>query len=52
MPAEVVALPLRPRVCSNCEYGYIGSEGVYCIQYQEMIYLESAAADCESFEEE
>lgn len=52
MSAEVIALPLPPRICSRCEYGYIGSYGVYCIQYQEMIDFESCAQDCESYEEE
>lgn len=51
---EVVQLPLptpRLKLCSGCEHGYMGASGVFCILFNELIWLETAAEDCDHYEE-
>ena len=39
------------RLCSNCEHGYLGPGGVFCVEFQEPINDErAAAADCPEFD--
>jgi hypothetical protein len=36
--------------CMNCENGYIGSGGLFCIEFKEMIYDDSIAVECDTYE--
>jgi hypothetical protein len=37
--------------CGDCIHAYLGADGVFCGEYREMIYNESVANTCESYEE-
>lgn len=45
----IVTLRVENRVCSNCQYGYLGPSGVYCRFYSIDIWQEKEAQDCEEF---
>jgi hypothetical protein len=47
---SVSNLPLHPRLCSNCEHGYLGSGGVFCRFYREDIMDETIAMTCEEYD--
>lgn len=48
---QVYELPIHQHLCSNCEHGYIGAHGVFCVMFNELIYLETAADECPEYEE-
>lgn len=50
MPAEVVELPIRTHVCSECQHAYSGVAGVICAEIMQFV-DESFANECTSFEE-
>ena len=37
------------RLCSDCEHGYLGPQGVFCVQFQEPV-DDDAAAECPEFD--
>lgn len=45
--AEVI--PIRAVVCDDCDHGYLGSEGVYCREFHQIV-NPSEAETCEAFE--
>lgn len=38
------------RLCSNCEHGYHGENGVYCILFAHAVLTDKVAEECEAFE--
>jgi hypothetical protein len=46
----VVAFPVPQRLCGDCEHGYLGSGGVFCVAYGEHINNERTAETCESYD--
>lgn len=50
---SLTVLSLNRRLCSECVHGYLGAQGVFCVEYQEPVHDErGAAADCPTFEGE
>lgn len=48
---SLTVLSTHRRLCSDCEHGYLGAQGVFCMEYREVVGDEQgAAADCPSFE--
>jgi hypothetical protein len=48
---SLTVLSLNRRLCSECVHGYLGAQGVFCVEYQEPVHDErGAAADCPSYE--
>lgn len=47
---NITHLKLRPKICGDCEQALLGSSGVYCRLYQEDIWDERVAEECENFE--
>ena len=48
---SLTVLSLNRRLCSDCVHGYLGAQGVFCVEYQEPVLDErGAAADCPSYE--
>ena len=53
MADRATVIPIRrgvERICGNCEHGYLGPGGVFCRVYEEDIYNERVAEECEDFE--
>lgn len=49
--AEIVQLPLKRRLCSDCEHGALSNQGVFCMEFNELIWDEATvASECELFE--
>lgn len=48
----VVNFPIKPgpRTCGDCDNAYLGSQGVYCSVFKEVIWDERVAVECEEFE--
>jgi hypothetical protein len=47
----LTVLSTHRRLCSECLHGYLGNQGVFCVEYREVVGDEQgAAADCPSFE--
>lgn len=40
-----------PRLCSNCERGYMGGGGVFCTEFGHLIEDERVAAECGAFDD-
>lgn len=38
------------RLCSNCEHGYAGVQGVYCSLFLHAVLSDKVAEECEGFE--
>lgn len=38
------------RNCMNCEHAYIGSRGIFCEEFNEIIYDDTIAFECDSYE--
>lgn len=38
------------RTCSDCEHGYVGPDGLFCMTYREMIDDERVALECVAFD--
>ncbi len=46
----LTALPTHERRCSECEHGYLGLTGVFCVEFNEPVNDEKAdAAACPAF---
>lgn len=50
MADNIIRLPIAERLCADCEFALMGSGGVFCRMYQEDIFDERLAADCEMYE--
>lgn len=49
--ADVIEFPLNNRNCGNCEFGALGSFGVWCDEYRMPIWDEKQEArECETFQ--
>lgn len=48
--AAIAQLPLRRRICSECENSAIGPYGVHCLLFNEDIHNERVAEECEAWE--
>lgn len=49
--AQIIRLPLKERLCTDCEYAALSTQGVFCMEFSEPIWDErGAAADCEMFD--
>lgn len=46
---SLTVLSTYRRLCSDCEHGYLGPQGVFCVQFQEPV-DDDAAADCPEFD--
>lgn len=46
----LLVLPIPQRLCSNCEHGFSGLTGVFCVEFNEPVENEEVARDCVVFE--
>jgi hypothetical protein len=47
--ADVVRLPLKQRLCADCDHALLGIGGVFCGMYHESIHNERVAEECEEY---
>jgi hypothetical protein len=45
---EATIIPFVLKLCDECQHGYLGRAGVYCIQFQEFV-EPTVALDCTEF---